>query len=75
MILEAGVGEKRVLNLLALREVGERAGLIVTQRGDTVAELADRRGLCAQLHELGFAVGSPIGGADEEDPQAFRTAQ
>jgi len=70
-----GVGEERVLDLAAISEVGQGGGLIVAERGDAVAELADGLGMVAEFDQLGFAEGAPVGGAGEEDPKALWTAE
>ena len=70
-----GIGEQRVRDLLALGEVGEGGRGVVAERGDAVAEFANGFGLYAQLNELGFAVWSPVGGAEEENPEPFGAAE
>ena len=64
------VGEEGIVELLAGEEVAPDGGAIVADGQDIHAELADVRELLSQLHELGFAVGSPIGGADKQEEES-----
>jgi hypothetical protein len=51
--------------------VGERGRGVIAQGGDAVAEFSDGLSMHSQFDQLGFAVRSPIGGTEEEQPGAL----
>ena len=73
--LGVGIGEKGNRELLALGEVGQRGRGVIAEGGDAVAEFADGIGMDSQFDQLGFAVRSPIGGTEEEQPGTVRAGE
>jgi hypothetical protein len=60
--------------VLARAEIGEQDRAVVRDGGDPEALACELRLRLFQL-ELGFAVGSPVGGADEHQKETFGPAE
>ena len=65
------VGEERESDAAAGGKGGEDLWGVVADGGEVEAALLEFTEMDLQLHELSFAVGSPIGGAEEEQDEAF----
>src|SRR5260370_26185986 len=68
------VRKQRIGDALAFREISQNANGIVADRGNSQALLTKPFGILLQLHELRFAVRSPIRGPEEDHHGSLRSA-
>ena len=73
--VRARVGQQRKRDATSRREIGQRGHRVIADRGQAHAGLANLGKTALQLHELRFAVRSPVGRAEEDDDGALRTEQ
>lgn len=69
------VAEDRVGEAFAIGEMLDEGRAVVGDGDDAEAPGFKLRALLFQLDELGFAEGSPVGGADKQEKEAFGSAE
>src|SRR5260370_32492413 len=70
-----GIGEQRIGNMLPVREVLQDRLTVVADGSEPDSTLSKLRLGIAQLDQLLFAVGSPIGRAEEQEDDAIGPRQ
>ena len=73
--LRIRIGEQRNMNAAALREIVKYFGGVVADRCNPQTQFLKFTLVLFQLTELGFAIWSPIGRAENQDHSAFRSEQ